>query len=120
MMKKDAYVFWQWVQQKMEEMGISSFRELERRSNLANGAISTRKNDVKFPTVEMAEGLCRGLGVSWIELWEHAGFVEPQTEDQLTGLDIEIYRALQNAKDSVKRAALETIKVWLVAWEDKD
>ena len=119
-MTKDAYTFWQWVQQRMEELGISSFRELERRAGVSNGVINSRKNDLKFPTVEMAERLCRGLRVSWVELWEHAGFVEPQTADQLTGLDVEIYRALQDTEDNFKQAVLKTVKTWRVAWEDKN
>lgn len=120
MMTKDAYAFWQWVQQKMEEQGISSFRELERRAGVSNGVINSRKNNLKFPTVEMAEGLCRGLRVSWVELWEHAGFVEPQTADQLTGLDAEMYRTLQDASDTFKQAALKAIKAWLAAWDKRD
>ena len=117
MMMKNAFTFWEWVEQRMEELGIPSFRQLEKRAGLSTGAINSRKNDLKFPTVEMAEGLCRALNVSWVDLWEQAGYLGT---DQLTGLDAEIYQTLQGTRDNFKHAALKAIKVWLVAWEDKD
>jgi transcriptional regulator with XRE-family HTH domain len=120
MMAKDVYAFWQWVQQRMEYLGIPSFRELEKRAGLSNGAINSRKNDFKFPTVEMAEGLCHALQVSWVDLWEQAGFVQRLSTDQLTGLDAEIYQTLQGTTDTFKQAALKAIKAWLVAWEEKN
>ena len=119
-MAKDSYIFWQWVQERMAEVGISSFRELERKAGISNGVINSRKNDLKFPTVEMAEGLCQALRVSWIDLWEHAGFILPRSTDQITGLDAEIYQTLQGASDEFKQAVLKTIRAWLVAWEDKN
>lgn len=125
MMSKDPYKFWEWVQTRMDEVGISSFRELERRANVANGVINSRKNDLKFPTVEMAEGLCHALKVDWVELWGRAGFVEEYSPsnvglspDQLTGLDVEIYYALRSAGDDFKQAVLKTIKTWLVLYEE--
>ncbi len=104
----------------MEELGIPSFRELEKRAGLSTGAINSRKNDLKFPTVEMADGLCRALNVSWIDLWERAGFVQRLGTDQLVGLDAEIHQTLHGASDDFKRAVLKTIKAWLVAWENKN
>jgi transcriptional regulator with XRE-family HTH domain len=118
-MQKDAYVFWEWVQRKMEAKGIPSFRELERRTGMANGVINSRKNDLKFPTVEMAEGLCHALHVSWITLWEKAGFIDPVNASQLTGIDAEIYQVIQNADLEFKNAVLDTINVWL-AWREKN
>ena len=117
MMMKNAFTFWEWVEQRMEELGIPSFRQLEKRAGLSTGAINSRKNDLKFPTVEMAEGLCRALNVSWVDLWEQAGYLGT---DQLTGLDAEIYQTLQGTSDNFKHAALKAIKVWLAAWEEKD
>ncbi len=119
-MMKNSSTFWQWVQQRMEEVGIPSFRELEKRAGLSTGAINSRKNDLKFPTVEMADGLCRALNVSWVDLWERAGFVQRLSTDQLTGLDAEIHQTLHGASDDFKRAVLKTIKAWLVAWGDKN
>ena len=104
----------------MEEVGISSFRELERRAGVSNGVISSRKNDLKFPTVQMAEGLCRALRVSWVDLWEQAGFVQPLGPDRLTGLDAEIYQILQGTSNDFKRAVLKTIETWLVVCQDKE
>lgn len=114
-MEKNPYKFWEWVQHRMEELEISSFRELERRAGVANGVISSRKNDLKPPTIEMAEGLCQALKVDWIELWTHAGYVTklPAPSD-LQGLDAEIYQALAPAGDEFKLAILKTIKTWLV------
>ncbi len=119
-MAKDSYIFWQWVQERMAEVGISSFRELERKAGISNGVINSRKNDLKFPTVEMAEGLCRALRVSWIDLWEHAGFILPRSADQITGLDAEIYQTLQGASDDFKRAVLRTIQTWRAVCKDKN
>jgi transcriptional regulator with XRE-family HTH domain len=104
----------------MEELGIPSYRELEKRAGLSTGAINSRKNDLKFPTVEMADGMCRALNVSWLDLWDQAGFVQRLGTDQLTGLDAEIHQTLQGASDEFKQAVLKTIRAWLVAWEDKN
>ena len=101
-------------------MGISSFRELERRAGITNGLVNSRKNDLKFPTVEMAEGLSRALRVSWVELWEQAGFAERLGVDDLTGLDAEIYESLKGTSDEFKRAVLSTIRIWLGAREAGD
>jgi transcriptional regulator with XRE-family HTH domain len=119
-MMKDADAFWQWVQQRMEDRGILSFRELERKAGVSTGLISSRKNDLKFPTVQMAEGLCEALQVSWVDLWEQAGFVQRLNADQLTGIDAEIHEALQDASDDFKRAVLKTIRTWLVVSKNKN
>jgi len=104
----------------MAEVGISSFRELERRAGITNGLVNSRKNDLKFPTVELAEGLCRALRVSWVELWERAGFAERLRADDLTGLDSEIYEALEGTSGEFKRAVLSTIRIWSGACEGGD
>jgi transcriptional regulator with XRE-family HTH domain len=119
MMTKDVYIFWQWVQQRMEYLGIPSFRELEKRAGLSNGAINSRKNDLKFPTVEMAEGLCHALQVSWLDLWEQAGFVQRLNIDELAGLDAEIYRALQGTGNDFKQTVLKTIQAWRAMCENR-
>jgi transcriptional regulator with XRE-family HTH domain len=119
-MAKDVYAFWQWVQQRMEYLGIPSFRELEKRAGLSNGAINSRKNDLKFPTVEMAEGLCRALQVSWVDLWEQAGFVERLSADELAGLDAEIHQALQATSNDFKQAILKTIQAWRAVYENRN
>ena len=74
-MMKDVDAFWRWIEHRMEETGISSFRELERKAGVSTGLISSRKNDLKLPTVQMAEGLCRALQVSWVDLWERAELI---------------------------------------------
>jgi transcriptional regulator with XRE-family HTH domain len=109
----------------MGEVEISSIRELEKRAGFKTSAILRRKNELKFPTVEMAEGLCYALKVDWTELWSHAGFVEAYsgervalTVDQLTGLDAEIYYTLRPAGDDFKRAVLKTVKTWLVLYDE--
>lgn len=117
--------FWAWVQERMEELSISSFRELEKKAGFKNGAIGRRKNEHKFPTTEMAEGLCRALRVDWVELWSHAGYVDqygqaavnPRSSD-LQELDAEIYQALHGQNDAFKRAVLKTIKTWLAIYEE--
>ena len=100
-------------------MGISSFRELERRAGITNGLVNSRKNDLKFPTVEMAEGLSRALRVSWVELWERAGFAERLRADDLAGLDAEIYESLKGTSDEFKRAVLSTIRAWWGVFEGR-
>ncbi len=101
----------------MIEIGIPSYRQLESSAGFANGAIGRRKNDAKFPTVEMAEGLCQALRVSWCELWEQAGFVKHVTKEDLEGLEAEIHRELEGMPDQFKRRVLKLIrlcKTWLV------
>ena len=115
-MEKNAFAFWEWVQSKMEEEGIASFRELDRKAGMAHGVIGARKNDLKFPTVEMAEGLCRALKVSWVELWSEAGFIERLPTDQLVGLDAEIHQVLQSTDHKFKRTVLVTVKAWLALY----
>ena len=102
-MKKDVYAFWEWVDDRMIEIGIPSYRQLESSAGFANGAIGRRKNDAKLPTVEMAEGLCRALRVSWCELWEQAGFVQHVTEEDLRGEEAEIHRELEGMPERSKR-----------------
>ena len=101
----------------MIEVDIPSYRQLESSAGFANGAIGRRKNDAKFPTVEMAEGLCRALRVSWCELWEQAGFVKHVTAENLRGLEAEIHRELEGMPEQSKRRVLKLIrlyKTWLV------
>ena len=97
----------------MEELEISSFRQLEKKAGFSPGAIGKRKNELKPPTTEMAEGLCKALKVDWVELWTQAGYVArlPATSD-LVGLDAEIYLALADKDDEFKRAVLKTIQIW--------
>jgi len=121
---KDVSVFWEQVDRRMEEIGINSIRELEKRAGFQTSAILRRRNDLKFPTIEMAEGLCRALKVTWIEFWAMAGYVEEYnaervelTSDKLSGLDEEIYYSLRPVKDEFKQAVLKTIKAWLLCEE---
>lgn len=117
-MEKDVYSFWLWVQQEMLSKDIQSFRDLERRAGLSNGSISSRKNDLKLPTVEMAQALTDALGVTWVKLWSEAGIVSQVDPSQLKGLDAEIYQSLQGTGDDFKLAVLKTIKTWLVLYEE--
>jgi len=99
----------------MEELEISSFRQLEKKAGFSPGSIGKRKNESKPPTVEMAEGLCQALRVDWVELWTQAGYIKPlPASSDLVGLDAEIYQALAPAGDDFKRAVLKTIQTWLV------
>lgn len=99
----------------MSEVGISSLRELARRSGVSHGTISAYRSDLKPPTVETAEGLCRALKVDWVELWERAGYVSkfrlPPSSD-LEGLDAEIYYTLKDRSEEFKKALLKTAKAW--------
>jgi len=98
-MQKNADGFWTWVQDRMDEIGIVSYRELERRSGVSNGVISSRRNALKFPTVEMAEGLCQALRVSWIELWAKAGFVEELQAQEVNEQEaLRIFRSLPKGR----------------------
>lgn len=76
-------MFWTWVQDKMDEEDIPSIRDLEKKAGVSNGTISVRKNQLKMPTVVIAEGLCRALKVTWVELWARAGYIPPGTLDTL-------------------------------------
>jgi hypothetical protein len=125
MVEKDVVVFWDWVDKRLDEVGITSFRDLERKSGFTYGAIGKRKNELKFPTTEMAEGLCRALRVDWVELWFQAGFVDRLSSEQvsltvegLSGIDAEIYFLLRGTGDDFKQAVLKTIKTWLILYEE--
>lgn len=115
--------FWAWVENKTDETGIS-FSELERRAGVAKGGMVRRRNEQKIPTVEMAEGMCRALKVDWVEFWGHAGFVaeySPEgvtlSEDDLSGLDEELYYLLRDRSDDFKAALIKTAKAWAL-YED--
>jgi transcriptional regulator with XRE-family HTH domain len=81
-MVKDLDSFWAWVDSRMIEVGISSYRDLARRAGVSHGTINQAKNSLKVPTVEIAEGLCRALRVDWVELWSRAGFVDRLNVDR--------------------------------------
>lgn len=102
----------------MEELEIPSFRDLARRAGVSHGTINAQKNQLKPPSIETAEGLCRALEVSWSELWTRAGYIPKLDKNQLQGLDAEIYQSLQGTGDDFKLAVLKTIKTWLVLYEE--
>ncbi len=123
-MEKNVSAFWDWVSEQIDAKGIS-FSVLEKRANLSSGSIIKRKNEQKFPTVEMAEGLCRALKVNWVDLWSKAGFVDefssqkvdPRSSD-LQGLDADIHQSLQGTGEDFKLAVLKTIRIWLVLYDE--
>lgn len=123
-MQKNVSAFWDWVGKRIDEIGLKSYSELEKRAGSGSGAIIKRKNENKFPTIEMAEGMCYALRVDWVELWTEAGFVDalnraevnPGISD-LTGLDAELYATLRSQNDEFKKALLKTAKAW-VLYED--
>ena len=106
-MTKDVYSFWEWVENRMDQIGIASYRELESRSGFANGAISRRKNALKFPTVEMAEGMCQALRVSWVELWKEAGFIVEPPE---VAEEREVVQMLRKLPPQARDAALAMLR----------
>ena len=111
-MQKNVDRFWNWVDARMQELDISSFRELEKRSGFAPGAVGKRKNAYKFPTVEMAEGLCHALRVGWVELWMQAGYVsEVAQEGRLMGVDAEILREIEGTSEAFRRSVVEMIRL---------
>jgi len=96
----------------MMELDIPSYRQLEAAAGFANGAISRRKNDIKLPTVEMAEGLCHALRVGWVELWMQAGYVsEVAQEGRLMGVDAEILREIEGTSETFRRSVVEMIRL---------
>lgn len=117
---KNVSGFWDWVLIRMDEVGIKSITDLESRSGFSKGAIVRRKNDYKFPTVEMAEGMCHALRVTWVELWDRAGFVQEfsqknvaLTVDRLDETEAAIYYAIRGEDEAFKQAVLKTVKAWL-------
>jgi len=111
-MSKDVYEFWRWVSKRMDELDISSYRQLERQAGFSNGAISVRKRNLLFPTVEIAEGLCLVLRVSWVQLWSQAGFIQHHdlSLDTLDGIDVDIFRALTLVDDDFKAIVLNLLQ----------
>jgi len=91
----------------MDEVGIPSIRELEKKAGVSNGTISTRKNQLKMPTVVIAEGLCRALRWTWIELWMQAGFIPPDAASlHLTAEEREALELLRALPREYYQAAL--------------
>jgi len=113
-MQKDVDTFWAWVCDRMEQLDIRSFRELERRASNAPGTISKRRNLARPPTVEMAEGMCSALRVTWEELWSHAGYAtSTQFAQQLTADEREALDLLRRLpRDSVQHL-IATIRAWV-------
>jgi len=105
-------VFWGWVDTRMEELNIKSFRELERKAGISHGSISKKRSDQKLPSVEMAESLCRVLKVTWLELWAQTDLVQQVDDEYLTGVDAELQAVLKDKDDEFKRALLATAKAW--------
>lgn len=114
-MTKDFGSFWRWVDTRMDQLEIRSYRELAKKAGLSHGTINAQKNHGNPLTVQMAEGLCQALKVDWVELWTQAGYIQklPAISD-LQGLDAEIYLSLLDTDDDFKRAVLATIKIWRV------
>jgi transcriptional regulator with XRE-family HTH domain len=117
--------FWQWVEKRMEELQITSYRDLAKKAGLSPATITNRKSECKPPTIEIAEGLCHALRVDWVELWTRAGYVDqfgPETVNprvsDLKGLDAQIYQTLQGTSEEFKLATLKTIKTWLVIQDE--
>lgn len=117
-MTKKLDSFWEWVEIRMEEVEIPSYRELARRAGVSHGTINSQRNQLKPPTIETAEGLCRALQVSWVELWTKAGYIHPINKEQLQGLEAEIQQALQGTGDDFKLAVLKTIRTWLILYDE--
>lgn len=117
-MDKNLDVFWQWVSQRMEERGIGSYRQLAEMSGVSHGTISQDKNQLKPPSIETAVGLCRALGVDWIELWTRAGYIKMIDKDKLSPVELRIIQALESQDDDFKTAVLESIERW-VSYEKK-
>lgn len=108
---KTIDTFWEWVDARMQELGITSYRQLESRAGLSNGAVSSRRNELKAPTVEMADALCKALRVSWSELWWHAGYVS-KIED-LTSTDPllrEAYQILQQLPEDARTIVVHMLR----------
>lgn len=107
--------FWQWVETRMVELNINSYRELEIKAGFKNGAINRRKNALKLPTVEVAEGMCVALKVNWIELWTKAGLVNssdyPAPKD-LSEIEAAIFRELSGKNNEFLSAVLKTVRAW--------
>lgn len=108
--RKDPDMFWTWVQKRMDDLEIPSIRDLEKKAGVSNGAISTRKNQLKMPTRTMAEGLCRALRVTWIELWVKAGYIPPGALDtHITPEERQLVILYRNLSPNRREAALSMI-----------
>jgi transcriptional regulator with XRE-family HTH domain len=125
-----ADTFWEWVDQRREELGIDSYRQLETLMGYSHGAVSGRRNSGKYPTTQMAREMARVLKVSWVEFWMKAGIIratdfqilprELREEDAgyLVGVEWEIMTELQGRDESFKRMVLEIIRI--LAGRDDD
>lgn len=104
----------------MEELSIPSYRDLAKRAGVSHGTINAQKNQLKPPSIETAEGLCRALYVSWAELWARAGYIPHIDPKTLQGVDAEIYEALQLTNDEdFKKAILTSLRTWIELTDEK-
>ena len=97
----------------MGEIGLRSFRELERKAGFAPGAIGKRKNALKLPTTEMALGMCQALRVPWDQLWSHANLSEPEE----TASAAELLFLLNQLPLKEQEELVEIAKAWIEARE---
>jgi hypothetical protein len=92
--------FWQWILTEAQSQGHSSLRALERASGHSYGAIGSRINAGKLPTVEMAQAICEALNLSWFEFWRRAGVISEPPPSELN--DIYYNLDLQGRREAVE------------------
>lgn len=106
-MAKNLDNFWKWVDSRKNDLGITSYRELAKLAGVSHGTINAQRNQNKPPTIETAEGLCRALQVSWLELWVKAGYIQVLGNGQSEDIKQRMVELIDKLPDGEKQLVLE-------------
>jgi len=90
--------FWKWLEDKILD-DYPSWTAFESAIGFSRGAMGRRRNQLKYPTAEMAMAICDKLGISWNELWSEAGITKTLNTNELDGSNADIARELIDVDD---------------------
>lgn len=99
-----------WLSSQLEERGWS-IRELARRANSSPSTIASIANGSRKPGADACAAIAKALDVSPDDVFRLAGILPPSVaSEQLSGLDLAIYRELEPVDDDFKETVLAIIK----------
>ena len=109
-MEKDFDAFWNWVNKRRQDRRIPSIRQLEQAAGLSNGTLHAQWGSDTPPTVKVAEGLCKALGVSWLELWTRLGYIPEPPDATPDPVLRDIWRILCDLPDAERRVVARMLR----------
>ncbi len=111
-MAKNVESFWALVDTRMEELNIYSFRELSRLAGLSPTTISSARSDNRLPSSQVIQKMAAALRVSEVELWAATEDKKIVRKNELQGVELRIFEALQGTSEEFKKRLLP-----LIEWE---